>query len=481
MPNPTYGDTYDSTLPTPSFVGITRAPGGSVLTYGNSASVNTGGAEFRFGIVYGEHYDGRFAYQVRYRESANDPNWDGGETWTDWQDGNGVTDAWEELYSGTTGTPVETTSWMPPNVTVVTSVFKPSIPWSTVDTYDAIEYRVQCWYIFAKGGVVRYGSPETKTIRINFLPTFTATATASAADFSLTLQLTVDDWGRGAQSYTVNSLAFSDGGTFGASRTSADGTFTYSAAEVGESLDSATVDIVGYVYANGTSNGALLPYTVTQSITVEGDSGLVTQPVVAITDNNGAKEFKVTDDSYDSVTVTASWGGGSYVLNATKSGGYWYADIVLPFNVTATWTVAAYKEILNVLYFNTDSGTLTESGLRYELRADDGSTLTMTLEAKEQMTWDVDSAAITLASGRTVARHGLGNKRTWTLRGQLLGSSHSATSDWIDALAILNLPQNLTYRNPYGEVARVCVTSWTRNPASIWDVLDISVSFTEVE
>lgn len=480
MANPTYGDTYDSTITTPSFVGITRAPGGSVLASGSYVAVPTGGAELRFGIVSGEHYQARFAYQVRYRESANDPSWDGGETWTDWQDANGTVDAWEELYTGNGATALETASWMPPTVTTVTSTFKPSIPWSTVDTYDAIEYRVQCWSIFVKGAV-RYGSPNTKTIRVNFLPTFTATATASAADLSLTLQLTVDDWGRGAQSYTASSLAFSDGGSFASSRTSSDGRIAYSSSEVGDSLDSATVDITGFVYANGSSNGGMLPYTVTAPITVEGASGAVTKPVVAISDVNGAKEFDITDATYDSVTVTVSWAGSSYVANATESGGHWYADIVLPFNVTAAWTVAAYRDILGTTYFNTTEGTLSETGLRYELRADDGRTVTLTLEAKEQMTTDVDSATITLASGRTIARHGLGNKRTWTLRGQLLGASHSATSDWIDALAILDEPANLTYRNPYGEVARVCVSSWTRNPASVWDVVDVSVTFTEVE
>ena len=471
MANPTYGTDYDATYPTPSVVGYDEYGAGTIV------GVPTAGATFRFALTAAVSRDVRIAYQVRYRESANAVGWDGGVTWTDWQDSNGVVDAWEELYSGTGHTALDNgPGWgVPGGVTT----WNLSIPWNTVDTYDAIEFRVQAWCFWHKSGHGYYGSPDTKVIRVDFMPTFTATAVASGADSSLAVALTVDDWGRGSQSYRIASLAFSDGGSVTTAKTSTSGAFTYGASEVGDYIDSVSVTIDGTVTAVGSYSSA--SYAVTQSITVDNPSSAVTAPVVAITDSNGAKEFKVTDASYESVTVTVSWGGGSYVLEAAKSGGYWYADVVVPFNVTVSWTVAGYRTIGGVLLYNTDDGTLSETGLRYELRADDGSTLTMTLEAKEQMTWDVDSATITLASGRTVARHGLGNKRTWTLRGQLLGSSHSATSDWIDALAILNLPQNLTYRNPYGEVARVCVTSWTRNPASIWDVLDISVSFTEVE
>ena len=476
MANPTYGDTYDPSYPTFPLSGL-------ALDVGDP--LESGDLTLEIVIPYGGSQQMRFvtsdanmrmAYQVRMRLSCNAVGWDGGTTWTDWEDGNGNVGAWEELYTGTGATASSAIS----GTTYRATTWYQNLSYSTA-TYDAIEVRVQCWSYWYGGGVGKYGSPTDKIIRIDYSPTFAATAIASTALQAIEVDLSIDTWGRGASVYKLHRL---ESGTWmwSGDKSSANGEFVITGFNF--DIASTSVTIVAEVWPVD-AGSAFYPkrYSVTTPITKVEPDHAVTKPVVTIDTSDDVLDFTVNDASYERVIVLATWSGGSKEVLATKSGGNWYASVLTPFGVPVTWRVSAYKTILGQLLFNsTDSGSpVTIAGYGYELRAADGRSVTLTLEAKEQMTWDVDSATITLASGRTVARHGLGNKRTWTLRGQLLGSSHSATSDWIDALAILNLPQNLTYRNPYGEVARVCVTSWTRNPASIWDVLDISVSFTEVE
>lgn len=481
MPNPSYGDIYDETFPTPSAAGLTHwtnAGGGDVSMYGLDVAVPTYGATAYFALKNSNSYKVRFAYQVRYRYSANDPSWDGGETWTGWQDSNGVADAWEELWTGHNGSTLKKPSWMPPNLSGVTDDFEEAIPWSTVDTYDAIEYRVQCWCFKYNSPNEYYGSPMTYIVRLDFTPSFTATATASAADGSMTLALAVDDWGRGAQLYRIDRLAFSDGGVVSTRKSSEDGTLRYAASEVGDYIDSATVAVSGFVAPNGSS--VRTSYDVTATITLDSASGSVTQPVVEVASSDGSESFKVTDASYESVTVTVTWADGSSVVDAAKSGGYWYADVVAPFNVETSWTVAAHKTVGGSKLFNTKAGTFTMPGYGYELRADDGRHVTLVLEADAPLNTDTDTTVTTLASGRSVARHGNGIRRAWTLKGTLLGSSHSATSDWLDDLAILDEPRDLTFRSPYGEVKRVAVTGWQRSAPDIWDVVDVTVTMREV-
>ena len=473
MPNPTYGDTYVESMPTPYVDAYAVTADRSTASL--NVAVPSSGATMQFRVLSPDSLRVRVAYQLRKRYTAYSGSWDGGETWTDWQNSGGTVDAWTEMY-----TTAETSTTLVTNIGQCTTTTV-SLPYNIL-TYDAIEYRVQAWCITGSGGSISYGSPATQTIRIDYAPAFVISdAIANLADNSLMLQLVLanDAWGRGAEAFCIDNLRVG-GVSIPRADSKASGEFKYSS-DVAAALIEAgsTIDVTAHIIPNGSS--ANLQYTVNKAMTALNPSSAVTAPTVTTSTVDGMLAFSAADDSYNGVTVIATWNGGSAEIEATLSGGNWTADATVPFNSTVSYRVTAYKTVLGVQRFNYTEGTATLVGMCYELRADDGSTLTMTLEAKEQMTWDVDSATITLASGRTVARHGLGNKRTWTLRGQLLGSSHSATSDWIDALAILNLPQNLTYRNPYGEVARVCVTSWTRNPASIWDVLDISVSFTEVE
>lgn len=484
MANPNYGVDYDPSIPTPSATAVTYWGSGYAndSTIGTSLVIPTGGASLRFGLVssVATGYAVRFAYQVRYRLSANDPNWDGGETWTDWADGNGTLDAWTELYTGNNGTNVTAVSEVIAGLAYVTSDFHPSLAYS-VSTYDAIEYRIQAWYGRIKSGVFKYyGSPDVKTVRIEYVPTYTVSAAHVTSDDSLRVEMSISGWGRGAAMYTIGSI-YLDGLTVSGTRSAAGGSFTYPYSEVGSVIGTASsVTVHGWVLANG--NTQSFAYDVTQSITVEGIDGAVTKPVVSTTTSGGIIGFSVTDATYESVTVTVTWSGGSHDFPMSLSGGTWTADVLPPFNTACDWKVAAYKTINAVLAFNTteSSDPVTISGYGYELRAADGSSVTLTLESKEQLSTDEDATTTTLASGRTVSRYGRGTRRSISLRGQLLGSSHSATSDWIGDLAVLDLGQDLTYRNPYGEVKTVAVTSWTRAAADIWDVLDISINMTEV-
>ena len=487
--NPTYGAIYDATIPTPSVNGITSWGNGySNFKWGTKLVVPTSGAEQRFGFKSANiSLSTRIAYQVRKRYSANAVGWDGGESWTEWGSEAGVADAWTELYT-TANTPTspigDVYGFVLADMNLVTRDYHPQMPYSDVNTYDAIEYRVQCWHINGSGASMKYGSPDVKTIRVDYAPTFAVTAQGSSADDSLKLTLAVSNWGRGAQLYSIGALTFSPTGgdvTIKRSNSSSTGVFKYPAELVGEYVKSSgTVAVQGIVYPVGSS--ASFAYTVGASIAAWNPDGTaVTQPVVEATDLGGAYLLTIADSTYDRVSVTVSWNGGGYETEATKSGADWTALVCPPFNTEATWVVMAYDTVGGVEYYNKSNGTFTAVGYGYELRADDGRAVSLVLEAKEQLSTDTDATVTTLASGRQVARHGLGTKRSWTLRGQLLGSSHSAESDWLGDLAILDEPANLTYRNPYGEVARVCVTGWTRSPASVWDVIEVAVSFTEVD
>lgn len=489
MPNPTYGATYDATIPTPFVQGITNWGNGYAnSSVGTALTVPTAGAELRFGIGGGNSSLGsRIAYQVRRRYSANAVGWDGGETWTDWMDAGGNVDEWEELYT-TSFTALSSLStvygFSRADMRSVTSDFKPSVAWSTVATYDAVEYRVQAWQVKGSGNSVRYGSPDVKVIRVNFAPTFSVSAKGNSADDSLSLALSISGWARGARYYAVKSLTFSPTGgdvTIARSVSSVDGTFAFPASAVGEYVKtSPTVKVRGIAYPNGSS--ASFSYDVSASIAAWApDGSKVTAPSTTVADAGSAKVFSIANATYDRVEIAVSWDGGGYEVVPRLEGGIWSATVCPPYNVEAAWVVTAYDTIGGTEYYNKSNGTFTVNGWGYTLTADDGREVTLALEAKEQRSTDEDATVTTLASGRQIARHGYGTKRTFSLRGQLLGASHSATSDWLDALAILDEPANLTYRNPYGEVIRVAVTSWTRSPASVWDVVDVSINFAEVE
>ena len=485
MPNPNYGDTFYSKFGMPQIKAYAESfgtPGIAPYFTDNVVIPNSSSVSFSFAAASSTPLPLRFAYQIRKRLSADDPTWDGGETWTDWADAGGTVDAWTELYT-TGGTATSDVTEGQRTYRVVGFVYNHLYDHST---YDAFEYRVQCWTIQDVSGTIRYGQVATKVIRVDFAPSYAITTSiASAALNAAELQLALWDWPRGARIFTLERV---ESGTIDIypGQSLALGDFIVS--PFNTTAAGANVTTTAKVYPNGVANtfepiGYPTGYRITNPLTIVTPDNAVTKPVVSATKNGTTIDFVVNDASYEKVEVLVQWLGGGVTIPAVLDDGKWYATAVPPFNTAIAWKVSGYKTVLGQLLFNstTSSAPITIPGYGYELRADDGRTVTLTLEAKEQMTTDVDSATITLASGSTIARHGQGNKRTWTLRGQLLGASHSATSDWIDALAILDEPRNLTYRNPYGEVRRVCVSSWSRNPASVWDVVDVSVSFAEVE
>ena len=88
---------------------------------------------------------------------------------------------------------------------------------------------------------------------------------------------------------------------------------------------------------------------------------------------------------------------------------------------------------------------------------------------------------IQLASGRTIARHGLGSTGKISLSGTILDAARRGpiSSIWLPDAEILAEPHDWVLRTPEGERYTVTVTDWSLS-ASRAGIQDMSIGMEEV-
>lgn len=471
MANPNYGNTFNEALPTPylNLYGDTGAGDFQGVKVGETNNVY-------FQISGQSSYKVRIAYQKRMRLAAGS-SWAGGEQWTGWQSEAGVADAWTQLYT-TADTALETIIRSDGEKATVKSLGSFSY---NVSTYDKIEYRVQAWIVdLSTASNIKYGRATSKILSVTYEPDFeVVSAVIDPATMSLAITLS-PNWPRGYQFARITKLQAGDVVVSKSIQQTDSLVFTYEASDVAELIEAgSSIAVTALVYGAQTTGAK--SYTKTKAMSVSPASGSVTVPTAVISEQGFDLEFTVANHSYTRVDVTASWEGGSETFPLAPSGANWIGLFSPPFGVPVTYTVAGYNRVGAVESFNYSTISKTFSADGFALSYGD-LLVWIDLEAKEKQSVSPEEEVITLASGRAIARHGKGKERNITLTGELLGVRHGGhETQWLSDIEVLKEPHDWVYRNIYGERFNVVVSQFQRNPQGVFDVVQVSISMTEVE
>lgn len=471
---PAYGAIFDDTLPAVSL----RLYGLNGSSFFQSVAPGVSNTVY-FDVRGRGSRRVRIAYQKRMRTTAAS-NWDGGETWTEWQSEAGVVGAWTELYTVNGPTVLDTIPG--PNGTSL-DVRRYGVHTYDISTYDMIELRAQVWVVdVSNPSAIRYGQPTSYIFKLAYSATFeVVSATIDPASRSLTVELS-QDWPRGYMVARVETL-HAGGVGVRVNRIQADSlVFTFAAEEVAAIIEAGTELTVGGSVSGEGTLGTVLQLE-TAEMQVLPISGQVPVPVIAFSDEPFAKVVSVADSSgmYARVTATAQWEGGSETFELEKAGSEWTAAFDAPFGVEVAYTVGAYIQVGAVSSFNVATASSTLNTRAFALSH--GETLVwLALEAGEKQQATPNQETLMLASGRTISRHGPGASRKLTVTGELLGVRHGGTeTQWVEDLNALDEPHDWIYRNAYGERFAVSVVEHSRNPQNVFDVLSVSITLSEVD
>ena len=197
---------------------------------------------------------------------------------------------------------------------------------------------------------------------------------------------------------------------------------------------------------------------------------------------------------YDGVTAAYSWtdARGAYFAGSVelvKSGTDWIGDIPTPpygATVTIDVTATGSKTIDSNPYTVYATAPVT-----HKMGACNWFTLTygdamffLGMNPSFSRQTNVDTETVTLASGRTVARHGKASTGQINLGGVIVSpataSTASVTSKWLPDVETLQEPHDWILRTPMGERYQVAVTSVNRDQ-NVGRYATVSVGLSEVD
>lgn len=191
--------------------------------------------------------------------------------------------------------------------------------------------------------------------------------------------------------------------------------------------------------------------------------------------------------AYESCTVAYSWTDARGVETAGtielhQSPTDWVGQIPAPpfgAEVTATATVTGTYSGATIYNYATETHTM---GKRQWFVISHGEEVVW-LGYELSMSRNMENAVETmqLASGRTIARHGLGTAGKISLAGTILDAARRGpiSSIWLPDAQVLEEPHDWTLRTPEGERYTVAVTDWSLS-ASRAGIQDMSIGMEEV-
>ena len=435
--------------------------------------------------------------QVRYR-TRHRLMYDGQdvETFDTWS-------AWTELY--TTG-PTSSTKMAGLNA------YATKLPHTASDftgSYDQLVYQVQVRSCASDGS--NPGAWETTDLPVDYFPEWTVEGMELDAE-TLAMDLEVDPGiARPVSMFAINDVWDSNGEeAVPPGRVKLDmHHFAFSSFDYDDSGHIhlyIPAELANYIPRSDGTDGAEISCRMvtsdgvgayrrrTYTVTVKNQSAYLADPDPTFTETGTGLAVSVPHETasgsmveYESCTVAYSWTdargaetAGSTVL--VKDGAAWVGEIPSPpfgATVTAVVTVTGTKSGAKVYKSVTATHTMDPCGWFVLTHGQELTWLGYELAMSRNKENAVET--IQLASGRTIARHGLGSTGKISLSGTILDAARRGpiSSIWLPDAEVLAEPHDWVLRTPEGERYTVTVVDWSLS-ASRAGIQDMSIGMEEV-